>query len=311
MGKQLANTVLMIRPVSFRANDQTYDNHFQVTSSQESASEINTKATQEFNGFVEKLRDVGIKVLDFDDTVTPDTPDSIFPNNWVSFHEDGTTILYPMFAENRRHERRQDILDSLQSNFHLKINSIIDYTDYENKNIILEGTGSLVLDRYNKKAYCSLSHRAQKDLVLKFCDDNSYTPIVFESFQTVDGEKKMIYHTNVLMSVAESFAVVCIETIKAEDRKHVIDSLTEDGKEIIEINESQLNNFAGNVLALENQDGKPYLVMSNSAFNAFTSAQKEQIEKHCSIISVDIGTIEKYGGGSARCMMCEVFLPSQ
>lgn len=309
MSGQTTNTIMMIRPVAFRANEQTHDNHFQNTATIENQAHIRDKSLSEFNSFVNKLRDAGIQVIDFDDTDITDTPDSIFPNNWISFHEDGKIVLYPMFAVNRRLERREDIVKTLIEEYKYHMDEKIDYTSFELENIILEGTGSLVLDRVHKKAYCALSHRSHESLLTRFCKDLGYTPVMFESYQWVQGEKKSIYHTNVLMSIAEKFAVICLACIRDEDRDQVIQSLVEDNKEIIDISEEQMNAFAGNVLALRNKDNKSILVMSQSAYNAFSSPQKERIQSYCEILSADIGTIEKYGGGSARCMMCEIFPP--
>lgn len=310
--KQITDTILMIRPVAFRMNEQTaVNNYYQKVMDNLLPDTVNAKAQQEFDAFVEKLRAAGVNVVVVDDTMNPDTPDSIFPNNWVSFHENGDVALYPMFAENRRLERREDILDMLEDKGFV-IENIVDYTSAEEDEIFLEGTGSIVLDRANHKAYCALSPRAEEELFIEFCEDFEYTPIIFEAFQTVNGERKHIYHTNVMMCVGETFAVICADCIDdKKERKMVLDSLKEDGKEIILITEDQLNHFAGNMLQVRGNNSKSYLVMSASAHQVLTKDQIAKIEKHTEILSSNLDTIEACGGGSARCMMAEVFLLKQ
>jgi hypothetical protein len=272
---------------------------------------VNAKAQEEFDTFVKKLKSVGINVIVVEDTLQPDTPDSIFPNNWISFHENGDVVLYPMFAENRRPERREDILDILEDNGFV-INEIMDYTTAEEDGFYLEGTGSLVLDRENGKAYCALSPRADEELFIEFCEDFEFSPIVFEAFQTVDGERKLIYHTNVMMCIGDTFAVICADSIDdKKERKMVLESLRGDDKEIILITEAQVNNFAGNMLEVQGADERRYLVMSNSAYQSLTKKQIAQIEEHVTILSSSLDTIEACGGGSARCMMAEIFLPRE
>jgi len=302
----------MIRPVAFRMNEQTaVNNYYQKVLDGLSKETVNAKAQQEFDALVQKLRMVGVNVIVVDDTVTPDTPDSIFPNNWISFHENGDVVLYPMFAENRREERREDILDILEDNGFV-INEIMDYTSAEEDGFYLEGTGSLVLDRENSKAYCALSPRADEELFIEFCEDFEYSPVIFEAFQTVDGERKLIYHTNVMMCIGETFAVICADCIDdKKERKMVLDSLRGDEKEIILITEAQVNNFAGNMLELKGADDRRYLVMSSSAHQSLTKKQIAQLEEHVTILSSSLDTIEACGGGSARCMMAEIFLPRE
>lgn len=310
--KQTTNAILMIRPVAFRMNEQTaVNNYYQKVLDGLSPQTVNAKAQEEFDAFVSKLRMVGIDVTVVEDTLDPDTPDSIFPNNWISFHENGDVALYPMFAENRRHERREDVLDILEEKGFV-VNDIMDYTSAEADNIFLEGTGSLLLDRQNGKAYCALSPRADEELFIEFCEDFEFTPIIFEAFQTVNGERKLIYHTNVMMCLGETFAVICADCIDdKKERKAVLDSLRDDKKEIILISEDQVNNFAGNMLEVKGTDDKRYLVMSKSAHQSLTPQQIAQIEKHATILSSSLDTIEACGGGSARCMMAEVFLPKE
>jgi hypothetical protein len=310
--KQTANAILMIRPVAFRMNEQTaVNNYYQKVLDGLTPETVNARAREEFDAFVNKLRMVGVDVVVVEDTLHPDTPDSIFPNNWISFHENGDVVLYPMFAENRRHERREDILDLLEERG-FAINEIMDYTSAEDDDIFLEGTGSLLLDRQNGKAYCALSPRADEELFIEFCEDFEYNPIIFEAYQTVDGVRKLIYHTNVMMCLGETFAVICADCIDdKQERKMVLDNLREDGKEIILITEDQVNNFAGNMLEVRGSDNRRYLVMSQSAHKSLTPAQIAQLEKHATILSSSLDTIEACGGGSARCMMAEVFLPKQ
>lgn len=308
--QQATNTILMIRPVSFRMNEQTaVNNYYQKTLKDLLPATVNLKAQEEFDAYVDKLRSFGVNVVVVSDTKEQDTPDSIFPNNWVSFHADGTVAIYPMFAENRRLERREDVLEELEKQGFL-IENIVDYTSAEDEKVYLEGTGSMILDRENKKAYCALSPRADEDLFIEFCEDFEYTPVVFSSYQTVQNKREEIYHTNVMMCVAETFAIICSSSIDDKtERKNVLKHLKEDKKQIIEITEAQVNNFAGNMLQVKGANDELFLVMSQAAFDCLTQSQKAQINNHCKIISSSLATIEACGGGSARCMMAEVFLP--
>lgn len=310
--KQTTNSILMIRPVAFRMNEQTaVNNYYQKVLDGLLPSTVNAKAQQEFDAFVAKLQSVGVDVNVVDDVLNPDTPDSIFPNNWISFHENGDVALYPMFAENRRLERREDILDILEEKGFV-INNIMDYTSAEEDGFFLEGTGSLVLDRENGKAYCALSPRADEELFIEFCEDFEFTPVIFEAFQTVNNERKLIYHTNVMMCLGETFAVICADCIDdKKERKMVLESLRGDEKEIILITEDQVNNFAGNMLEVKGADDRRYLVMSTSAYQSLTKKQIAQLEEHVTILSSSLDTIEACGGGSARCMMAEIFLPRE
>ena len=308
--QQTTNSILMIRPINFRMNEQTaVNNYYQKVLSTMLPDSVNINAQLEFDNYVNKLKSYGVEVIVISDVEDSDTPDSIFPNNWISFHENGTVGIYPMFAENRRHERREDILDQLEEKGFVIKNSV-DYTSAENEGVFLEGTGSLLLDRVNRKAYCALSPRADEDLCIEFCEDFEYTPVVFSSFQTVNDKRKAIYHTNVMMCLAETFAVICLESIDdKKERKNVLKHLKEDGKKIIEISEDQVNNFAGNMLQVRGTDDELFLVMSQAAHNSLNQSQLSQIQNHCKIISSPLDTIEACGGGSARCMMAEIFLP--
>ena len=307
--QQTTETILMVRPVNFRKNDQTaVNNYFQEDMSLKN-TEINTKAQEEFDGFVKKLRAVGINVIVVSDDVLMDTPDSIFPNNWVSFHSNGDVAIYPMFAENRRLERRDEIFMKLEE-AGFRIENIVDYTSAEEEGIFLEGTGSILLDRANQKAYCALSPRADEELFIEFCEDFEYFPVIFNAYQTVNGERLPIYHTNVMMCLAENFTVICLNSIDdKKERKNVIKHLKQTNKEIISITEEQMHLFAGNMLQLRGENDQRYLVMSGTAHKSLSKDQIKKIEKYCPIISSSLDTIETCGGGSARCMMAEVFLP--
>jgi hypothetical protein len=307
---QTTNTILMIRPINFRMNEQTaINNYYQRVLDNLIPASVNLKAQQEFDDYVQKLQGIGVNVVVVEDTKDFDTPDSIFPNNWISFHADGSVGLYPMFAENRRLERREDILDTLEKHGFL-IENIVDYTSAEEEKVFLEGTGSMILDRENKKAYCAISPRADEELFIEFCEDFEYSPVIFSANQTIDNKRLAIYHTNVMMCIAETFVIVCLASIdnKAE-RKNILKNFKEDGKKVIDISEEQVNNFAGNMLQVRGKNDELFLIMSQSAFNSLTQTQKSQINNHCKIISSSLDTIEACGGGSARCMMAEVFLP--
>ena len=307
---QITNTVLMIRPVQFRMNEQTAVNNFyQKTSDNTLPETVNSKAVKEFDGMVKKLKKAGINVIVVEDTKDFDTPDSIFPNNWISFHQNGTIGLYPMFAENRRLERKDSILEAVESEG-FEIKTVVDYTEAEAEGFFLEGTGSILLDRENQKAYCAISARADEELFIEFCEDFEYTPVVFSAYQTVNDKRELIYHTNVMMCLGNTFAVVCLASIDDKnERKNLIKHLHQDGKKVIEISEDQVNNFAGNMLQLKGANDASYLIMSQSALDSLRPAQVQLLEAHATIISSSLETIEACGGGSARCMMAEVFLP--
>ena len=305
--KQITKNILMIEPVSFNYNAETaLNNYFQKSDINFSKSQIQKKALEEFNNFVKLLRSKHVNVHVIKDTIHPLTPDSIFPNNWISFHSNGEVLLYPMFANNRRLERRRDIIKKLQNEY--LVSEVKSLVHYEDKSIFLEGTGSMILDRTNKICYASISLRTNKSIVLDFCDQLNYKPVLFNSFHDVDGKRLPIYHTNVMMCVASDFAIICLDAIDSQDEKNsVINSLITTNKEIIQISELQANKFAGNMLQV--QGDKKYLIMSESAFNALSEEQIQKIESYCSILYSDLKTIEKFGGGSARCMMAEIFLP--
>lgn len=304
---QTTDTVLMIEPIAFGFNEQTaVNNYFQF----QQEGNVQDEALKEFKAFVEKLRAKGINVITIKDTLDPKTPDSIFPNNWVSFHRDGKVVLYPMFAENRRLERREDIIKQIKEQF--TINEIIDYSDIEKDNKFLEGTGSMIFDHDNKIAYGSVSLRLDEDLFRKFCSEFGFKPVVFHSYQTAGDERLPIYHTNVMMCVADRFVVICLDCIDNElEREKVIETIKNSGKELIEISEDQMQHFAGNMLQVQNNSGEKFLVMSQSAYKSLNQEQVSAIEKYCEIIYSDLEMIETNGGGSARCMLAEVFLPKK
>ncbi|RCU44837.1 amidinotransferase [Chryseobacterium lacus] len=304
---QTTDTVLMIEPIAFGYNEQTAENnYFQINTENENTQR---KALEEFQNFVSKLREKGINVITVKDTLEPHTPDSIFPNNWVSFGSDGKVFLYPMFAPNRRDERRPEILEEVQSHG-FQIKEIIDISHTESDGKFLEATGSIIFDHDYKLAYGSVSLRLDKELFMDFCQKIGYEPIVFHSFQNAGNERLPIYHTNVMMCVADRFVVICLDSIDDEiEREKVQETIKRSGKELIEISEEQMQNFAGNMLQVHNSEGKKFLVMSETAYYSLTQDQIDRIQSYCEIIYSNLSTIETNGGGSARCMLAEVFLP--
>ncbi|WP_028295557.1 citrulline utilization hydrolase CtlX [Olivibacter sitiensis] len=299
---QTTNTILMIRPKAFRYNEETAgDNAFQQYSDEQN---IQDKALEEFDNLVALLKEEGVEVLIFEDTLDEDTPDSLFPNNWLSFHEGGVAALYPMYAPNRRLERRTDILGTLRHDFQLE--QVFDLSYLERDDIFLEGTGSMVLDRENKIAYACLSERTNEEALKLFCQQFGYTPITFHAF---DRAGKPIYHTNVMMSVGEDLAFICIESITdEEEEERVVVSLQKTGKKIIALSFEQVNQFAGNMLNVHDKNGEQLLVMSEQAYLSLNDGQLRAIKGLVHIVQSPLYTIEKHGGGSARCMMAEVFL---
>ncbi|MBT8178328.1 MAG: amidinotransferase [Eudoraea sp.] len=307
--KQITNSILMIRPVNFRMNEQTAVNNYFMEELALKSTEINSRAQQEFDRFVEVLRAHGVSVIVVDDRMETDTPDAVFPNNWISFHENGTVVIYPMFAENRRRERRLDLLDLLEEKG-FRIDNVLDYTSAEAEGLFLEGTGSILKDRVNQKAYCALSERAHEELLIEFCEDFECTPVIFTAYQSVDGKRLPIYHTNVMMCMGENFAVICLDSIDDKtEKKNVIQHLKQDGKEIVTISEAQMHKFAGNMLQVLGRDNERLLVMSTSAYSSLRPEQINILEKYSTLVHSPLDTIESCGGGSARCMMAEIFLP--
>jgi len=308
MKNQITSNILMIRPVNFNFNEETAsNNYYQKVIEDLTPKKAQEQALKEFDVFVEKLKSHGINIIVIEDTPEPYTPDSVFPNNWISFHEDGLVGLYPMFAVSRRGERRPDILNQLASDF--EVFDIIDFTEFEVSSQYLEGTGSMILDRPNKIVYAALSERTHAPVLEEFCEKFDYTPISFTANQTVEGNRVPIYHTNVMMCVAEDFAIICAESLDNEtEKERIFNSLIKTDKEIIEITEEQVNRFAGNMLQVHNKEGDKFLIMSTSAYQSLEVDQIKKIEKYCPIIHSSLDTIEACGGGSARCMMAEVFL---
>ena len=307
--RQITNTILMIRPVAFRMNEQTaVNNYYQQEIDNVSDRTIQDRALHEFDTFVSKLENHGVRVIVVEDNLEQDTPDSIFPNNWVSFHRNGLVGVFPMFAENRRRERRDDIFDRIEAEG-FEIKSLVDYTSAEAEDIFLEATGSIVLDRENHLAYCALSPRADEGLFIEFCEDFEYTPVIFHAYQSFEGKRKLIYHTNVMMAITEKNVVICLDSIDdPKERKHVIEQIKGSGKNIVAITEEQVENFAGNMLQVLGGDDKPLTVMSQSAYECLTAQQRSVLEAEAQLLYSDLSTIETCGGGSARCMMAEVFL---
>lgn len=299
----------MIEPIAFGFNEETAKNNYFQT--EQKGFDIQFKALSEFKMFVEKLRSKGINVITIKDTLDPHTPDSIFPNNWVSFHKDGKVVLYPMFASNRRVERRDDVIETIKDQG-FEVAEIDDWSFPETQGHYLEGTGSMIFDHDNKIAYGSISLRLDENLFREFCEKYGFTPVVFHSFQTVGEERLPIYHTNVMMCVADKFVVICLDCIDDElERNKVIETIKNSGKEIIEISEEQMQQFAGNMLQVQNKEGEKFLVMSETAYKSLIPDQVSVIEKYSEIIYSDLNTIEVNGGGSARCMLAEVFLPKK
>ena len=304
---QLASAVLMIRPVRFESNPMTADsNRFQGKSSA-SPEEQQFAARQEFESIKRALEANGVRVVVIDDTADPHTPDSIFPNNWISFHADGTVVLYPMEAPNRRVERRSDIIDALNSEHGFQINNVVDLSHHEESGHFLEGTGSMVLDRANRIAYACMSSRTHMDALGEFAQRMDYEVVAFDA---VDRNGDRIYHTNVLMNVGESLAVICSQAISGVDQRNaVLKSLDSTGHEVVELTFDQLDAFAGNMLELRAENGDRIIAMSATALNALSDEQVDAIEIHSRIVSAQIDTIEKSAGGSVRCMIAEIHLP--
>jgi len=306
MADQATNRIIMIEPVAFGFNPETaVNNYFQQEQNAQDYT-IQQQALEEFTGMVQLLREKGLEVLVYRDTLEPHTPDSIFPNNWISFHEDGRVVLYPMYAPNRRAERRTDIIqDVLGKRFNTT--TMVDYSRYEHENRFLEGTGSMILDRENKIAYAALSERTDKSLFRQFCDDLGYLPLSFSAYQHVKDKRLPVYHTNVLMCVADEFVVVCMDSIDNEIEKDMLKtSFRETNKAIIEISEMQMHQFAGNMLQVKNNANDVFLVMSQTAYESLTTWQIDKLRRYNELIVCPVPTIEKYGGGSVRCMMLEI-----
>ncbi len=305
---QTCSNVLLIRPVNFGPNTQTAEtNRFQRGSTEALASSPQILARVEFDTLVSALEQAGVQVHVFEDTPEPHTPDSIFPNNWVSFHGDGTAVLYPMLAPNRRDERRSDVLEALSVRGGFRVSRVVDLTHYERDDKFLEGTGSLVLDRVNRLAYACVSPRTDLDVLGEFAQVLDYDVVTFEA---LDASGTPIYHTNVVLSVGSRLAVVCGASIREQERAGVLDALQGTGHTVIDVSMEQMQAFACNILELKSNSGKSVLAMSQRAFDSFTPDQQDVLRNHMdTIVAVPIPTIEHLGGGSVRCMLAEVALP--
>lgn len=305
MAQQFSNQIMMVRPASFQFNAQTaVSNTFQQELKNLTEAEIKTKAIAEFDAYVAKLKAVGVDVLVIEDTPEPAKPDAVFPNNWISMQADGKIYIYPMCTPNRRLEKREDVVQQLNDMF--DVQEVVDLSSYENENIFLEGTGSIIFDHLNKTAYACLSPRTDKMLFEKHCASLGYKAV---SFKSADKNGNLVYHTNVMLTIGDGFAVICTESFVDEnERNYVKQQLQDTHHELIEISFEQMNQFAGNMLEVAGENGKSYLVMSESAFLSLSQQQRDIIQKYCEILSVPIPTIETIGGGSARCMLAEIFL---
>jgi len=310
---QSTNTILMVKPSGFRFNEETaLNNHFQLADESQTVIQIQHKAVNEFDSMVSLLQINGVEVIVIDHDNGAEIPDAVFPNNWFSTHQNGDVYLYPMNAINRRLERRLEIFDTIKEKYNLRVSNIIDFTHWEKKNLFLEGTGSMILDRVNCIIYASLSKRTSQKLLSEYAKKMNYDVISFKSYHSSSNQSPLIYHTNVMMCLASSFTVICLESILDQnERQRVIDKLKETEKKIIEITFDQMNNFAGNMLEVQNSNGDQFLVMSSKAYHSLNKNQVNQIQQYVQILHSPIDTIEILGGGSARCMMAEIFLPNQ
>lgn len=311
MPHQSTQNILMIRPATFRMNEQTaINNHYQQTPKGLHEKDVLTQALAEFDGLAAVLRENGVRVHIFDADEEQDTPDALFPNNWISFHHDGVVGLYPMFAENRRSERREDVIVDLEHRYGFDIQEVIDFTEFESHKKFLEGTGSIVLDRQHHRAYAALSPRTDRLAFEHFCQVLNFEGIVFTARQSTAEGRSPIYHTNVMMSIGSTFSAICLSAIDDEDERTMVkESLAENGLEIIDLSEDQINHFAGNMLEVLSQSGERLIVMSAQAEQSLTNEIKNRLSSHGRIISSPLETIESCGGGSARCMLAEIHLP--
>ena len=307
MRRQTTSHILMVRPAHFAFNEETAANNaFQSRDQRLTPAQMEQQAVAEFDGLVERLRTAGVQVMVAKDSATPVKPDAVFPNNWVTFHQEGFVITYPMFAPTRRRERRRQIIEQvLQEGFRSKRRLNFEFN--EKRNRYLEGTGSIIFDHTNRLAYACLSPRTDEQLLEDLCQEIGYHKVVFHA---TDGNGQDIYHTNVMMALGETFVVICLSTIRAAAERQLLEQkFKTTGKEIVDITLAQMNAFAGNMLQVRNTAGQTLLVMSSTAYQALTPEQISTLERHTQLLHSPIPTIETYGGGSARCMMAEVFLP--
>ena len=308
MSQQSTSHILMVRPATFRKNEETAgNNHYQKDADVE---DVHQQALDEFDGMVDDLRARGVDVLVVEDDPSTDTPDALFPNNWVSFHDDGRVGLYPMFAPNRRLERREDILHDLVHTQGFDLDEVVDFTEFEAHEAYLEGTGSMVLDRIHGKAYAALSPRTERNAFEQWCESMDVEGVVFEAMQSVGDARLPIYHTNVMMAIGTGWAAVCLDCVDhADDRALLRESLEADGLTIVPLSEAQINRFAGNMLEVQTRSGDKLIVMSQNAFDALSEDQRSTLGQFGTLVHNDLNTIETCGGGSARCMMAEIHLP--
>ena len=306
--KQITKNLIMVRPEHFDFNYETAENnHFQKEEKKLSKEKILKNAKGEFDNLYKKLIKNKINVDVFNDRKKVRTTDSVFPNNWISLHQDGSVYVYPMFSENRRKERRFDIIEKLKKQFIIR--RVIDLSYFEKEFVFLEGTGSMILDRQNKICYSSISDRTNLIALNDFCNRALYNPVTFKSYQKVEGKINLIYHTNVMMCIADQYAIICLDSIhNTKEREVLISSLEKTNKEIIEISEKQCNSFAGNMLQVSNRNDQKFLVMSSSAYKCLNTFQIKKILSYNKVIHSNLEQIEKLGGGSARCMIAENFL---
>ena len=303
MTKQACRQVMMVRPKHFGYDpDTARSNAFQQQGKAGDSSNIQQQALAEFDRMVAKLREADIDVLVIEDTDEPVKPNAIFPNNWISLHEDGKAILYPMLVTNRRRERRDDILESLRSEG-VDIREVIDLSFYEEEEKYLESTGSVIFDYEHRQCYACLSERTSPEVLQRLSEITGDTPIIFEAY---DKNGLPIYHTNVMMCIGSGYAVICTESIPTTQQQKVLATLEGTGHEIVAITLDQMYAFAGNMLELQNSQGEKVLVLSAAAMKSLTPDQKQALSKHAQLLAIPIPTIEKYGGGSVRCMMCRV-----
>lgn len=300
---QSPSAIFMVRPDHFGFNPETAkSNAFQKKTLICEDNNIRQQALEEFEAFVTLLKKHNIEVFVFD-SPQAHAPDAVFPNNWISFHEDGKVIVYPMLTENRKIERRSEIVDEIGQKF--QVEQVIDLSSEEQKGRILEGTGSIVFDHNNKFAYANESDRTNKNLFYDICEMLDYEGIFFTA---VDENGFDIYHTNVLMTIGDGYAIICKEAIDKADVSNVINNLQACGLEVIEISYNQMNHFAGNMIQLKSTDYKNWLVLSKTAYNILDESQKKNLLNYTGFIYSDIHTIESIGGGSARCMIAGIHL---
>ena len=305
---QTAGAIMMVRPTGFGFNEETAEtNVFQTRDENASDDELQELAVAEFDALVGELQAANVDVIVVEDTLEPRTPDAIFPNNWISLHQDGTVVVYPMYAPVRRLERRSDIVDTLQTTYGFEVSRVLDLTHHENEGKFLEGTGSIVFDYPGRCAYANISARTDADVLRELTDLFGYDLI---TFRATDAQGRDVYHTNVVMSIGEGFVVICADAIDdASEREAALGRLRRSGRDLVLIDRDQMCHFAGNVLEVENRDGEKVLVMSSQALESFRPGQLETLRKHARIVASPIPTIERIEGGSARCMIASVHLP--